>query len=909
MSVNTGTIVQDGNVLLLTDNGMKFNDATGTAMFVGAGDPNGVAAYSAPSGSIYLDKTNSRFWVCRGTTTWVNPGFTTFATAAAASAATNVALNDVCYVLDKETFYHLTTCSMTADGDLMLNSALGAGYKWHTVNQLSRIFGTTGWIDRGTFTMTAASTTTGRLALSTDASYGIKNVHYQLTSGNYDITISGASGLKYCYFDDGSGTMKFQNTFWDFTSQVPVMLIYWTGTAIAGAPQYEMHGLRDLVWHNYTHKYAGLQYDSGLVFTGSVQADNNTNPGTNESVALLWATPGIVVDEDNSIPLGTLSWNQTLGSGLTVGTAGIFPFFTYNGTAVLPTNAMADRAPFIHAGNNTPPQWENAGVMTAAVTGDYIVYHYFGTPMTGGWGVFARPHNAKYASLGAAQAASYSQLTFTGYQEIKHLYTAIFRVNTTWTNNHRTKLVSLLSYRLTPGTPSSGISATDHQALSNRSATGAHPAEAIAGINTGGIQFMSTTGLSDVTGLTWDAANTALSATRMVVGGGTITDLFNLNSSSATTSGLTFAHYAAAPTGPSLTFRHSRNDTIGNLTKTNSLDSLGTINFSGVNSAGGFSGISSSIEVVQQGSAGATYVASDIVFSTGTSGAAVTEKMRIRSGGYVGVGYNNPTSVFHIAQSAAGNCLEAHCYAAGTTVSPTVALVKSHTNTVGTLTATVTGETVGRLSFQSVNSSTAITESAYIESIQQGAAGATYNAADIVFCAGTASAAPTEQMRLLSVGGVKIKGRLDGTPASGEIGETISVAISDTTAAATATAVNLSAGLVLGGGRWEICYSSMLYYETGSSASDRGQARLWIYDNAVGIATDIGSTTSSVYCKTVAAVVNIIQATVTRSAVVTIASGSTKDYRLGCQRLDGAGTGTATVYGGVFGSFYAKRIA
>jgi hypothetical protein len=127
---------------------------------------------------------------------------------------------------------------------------------------------------------------------------------------------------------------------------------------------------------------------------------------------------------------------------------------------------MADRAPFIHAGANTPPQWESAGTLTASVTGDYIVYHYFVTPMVGGWSVFARPHNAKYTSLATALVARPNQLTWSNYAEIKHIYTAIFRVNTGWSNSHRCKLVSLSDYRTVNAGPVAATSPTIHAGLS-----------------------------------------------------------------------------------------------------------------------------------------------------------------------------------------------------------------------------------------------------------------------------------------------------------------------------------------------------------------------------------------------------------------------------------------------------------
>jgi hypothetical protein len=156
-------------------------------------------------------------------------------------------------------------------------------------------------------------------------------------------------------------------------------------------------------------------------------------------------------------------------------------------------------------------------------------------------------------------------------------------------------------------------------------------------------------------------------------------------------------------------------------------------------------------------------------------------------------------------------------------------------------------------------------------------------------------------------GGATIKG-IATAPAAGYVGEVVSAAITDTSAATSDTAVTLANGLVLGIGRWEIYYSCLVNYTTGSSLNDRGQTRIWVYDNGVGIATVIGKTLGSVSCRTVAATGNDTQATLSSSCIVDITTG-TKDYRLGCKRLDGAGTGSATVYGGDFGNFYAIRRA
>jgi hypothetical protein len=355
-------------------------------------------------------------------------------------------------------------CDFTPDDDLVIATGSGGTTRWELLQKMTRSLGDTGWIDSDNATISAVSATKVRLSITTEAAIGIRGVRHPVPAGDYDITISGSPGIKFIHLL-ANMTLASRDTLWDFDTEVPVMIVYWSGTAIVAAPQTEFHGIRDNIWHKYTHEYIGLQYKSGLSFTGSVQTDNNVDPGATETVYNLWSTTGVVQDEDIQATPGTGQWAQTLGSGLTEATAAIFNHFYFNGTAIVSQAAMADRAPFIHAGANTPPQWNNGGTLEAAITGDFIVYHYFANPMVGGWGVFTRPHNAKYTSLAAALAASPTQLTWTNYAELKHIYTAIFRVNTGWANSHRCKLVSLRDFRTVAGTPVAATNPTAHSAL------------------------------------------------------------------------------------------------------------------------------------------------------------------------------------------------------------------------------------------------------------------------------------------------------------------------------------------------------------------------------------------------------------------------------------------------------------
>ena len=431
--------------------------------------------------------------------------FVRFDTVALAEAAVGF-VGAIAYVVEtKQLYSYCENCFLTRDGDLVLNTATGGATRWQSLKN-SHKMGDTGWIDTDSMVLTALNTTTVRLTLSAVGAYAIKGVKYELAAGNYDVVLSGAATPKFIGIDE-TGTLYHQDDLWDFDTQCPVSITYWTGTAIAAAPQTEYHGIRDTVWHAYTHQYVGLQYKSGLTFTGSVQTDNITNPA-GSTVQYLWSTDGIVQDEDVISTPGIGQWLQTLGSGLTDSTAGIFPFFYFNGTFVTTQAAMADRTPFIHAGGNTFPQWNNAGTLTAATSNTYVVYHYFATPMTGGWSVFARPHNAIFANLSSAQAARPAQLTWSNYAELKHIYTAVFRCHNNYTNSvHRAKLVSLQDFRNVAGGPVAATSATDHNALSNRNAIYSHPIDAVYGTIDGAIPFHSTTslGLVESADLTVDA--------------------------------------------------------------------------------------------------------------------------------------------------------------------------------------------------------------------------------------------------------------------------------------------------------------------------------------------------------------------------------------------------------------------
>ena len=102
-----------------------------------------------------------------------------------------------------------------------------------------------------------------------------------------------------------------------------------------------------------------------------------------------------------------------------------------------------------------------------------------------------------------------------------------------------------------------------------------------------------------------------------------------------------------------INFRKSDSDTAGTQTQTDSGDGLGGLGFYGVNTGGGW-GVGAGILVSQDGVSGGTYVPAHMAFATCTA-SAYGERMRIASGGNVGIGTNNPANDLQVGSVGASN--------------------------------------------------------------------------------------------------------------------------------------------------------------------------------------------------------------------------------------------------------------
>jgi len=96
-------------------------------------------------------------------------------------------------------------------------------------------------------------------------------------------------------------------------------------------------------------------------------------------------------------------------------------------------------------------------------------------------------------------------------------------------------------------------------------------------------------------------------------------------------------------------FRKSKTVTPFALAETIDAENYGAIRWSGVNSSSAWA-YAGGINMVQEGSAGATYLASAIVFKTGTDSSAPVEVLRIDKDGNVGIGTIAPSTLLELSQ-------------------------------------------------------------------------------------------------------------------------------------------------------------------------------------------------------------------------------------------------------------------
>jgi hypothetical protein len=176
------------------------------------------------------------------------------------------------------------------------------------------------------------------------------------------------------------------------------------------------------------------------------------------------------------------------------------------------------------------------------------------------------------------------------------------------------------------------------------SATGAY----LSGLTSGSVLFAGSSGV-----VSQDNSSLYYNSTNHRLGIGTTGPLTALHIAESTTaSGVITIEQAFGDTDcPDIYFKKARGN-VGSPTVITTGDDLGKISFYGYSGAGGYVE-GASIRATSEGTVATTRVPGNLTFWTGTDAAPTvpTERMRITSAGRVGIGTNNPGSIFNVADN------------------------------------------------------------------------------------------------------------------------------------------------------------------------------------------------------------------------------------------------------------------
>jgi hypothetical protein len=188
-----------------------------------------------------------------------------------------------------------------------------------------------------------------------------------------------------------------------------------------------------------------------------------------------------------------------------------------------------------------------------------------------------------------------------------------------------------------------------------------------------------------------------------------------------------------------------------------------TIRLIGTNTSGSASQVS---HITSYQPAGGSAEASALDFKVrGTDPYATPSTvMTLLGGGNVGIGTSSPqtpwitgaASTLSVVSSAKYTGLDIKSYSTSFNHCGALALGHSKSATINTQAATTTGDFIGSVSFEGVNSSSAVTAGAYISAEQTGVAGATHIPSALKFSTSTGAAAATERMRIDSSGNLLV---------------------------------------------------------------------------------------------------------------------------------------------------------
>ena len=217
----------------------------------------------------------------------------------------------------------------------------------------------------------------------------------------------------------------------------------------------------------------------------------------------------------------------------------------------------------------------------------------------------------------------------------------------------------------------------------------------------------------------------------------------------STTLSITNTRFSADATGPVFALQKSRGASVGTNTIVQSGDTVGALNFNGANGTSYTN--AAQISAVVDGTPGASNdMPGALAFSTTPDASGtLSERMRIKNDGKVGIGLTAPSSIFSVGSTATVARFEQ--YSADAT-SANVDMFKSRNATVGSHTIVQSGDATGAMQFWGSNGSS-YERTAAISSNVDGTPGASSDMPGrLVFWTTPDGGTLTERMRITNAG-------------------------------------------------------------------------------------------------------------------------------------------------------------
>jgi hypothetical protein len=282
----------------------------------------------------------------------------------------------------------------------------------------------------------------GTRTFTITGTFDVFNQGTRIQKTTQSISFANTNGLWFIYYHETTGAITASQTAWTIGLQIPIATVFWNGTN--GLLGDERHGLFDSQTHKWAHLCFKTLYASGLggTFTNTTfQVDSGT-----------------IFDEDIEINVPTTT------------TARIF---YRNG---LDFTFTAKQTNYMQVAGSM--QYDNSGTLTPLSNNNYMAIWVYATDFVDDGIIFVlgQRQDATIANARTNNSPLTLNLGALPLPEMKLLYRVIVR-------NDATPYEEFVDYRTTSITGTSVV-LTDHQTLTNRSASDAHPISSITDLQT-----------------------------------------------------------------------------------------------------------------------------------------------------------------------------------------------------------------------------------------------------------------------------------------------------------------------------------------------------------------------------------------------------------------------------------------